>query len=544
MPLADAGYGMCHQNCGQSYLPSTYPVSQGAEVTCLWLQRKGETRYWNLLTVIEEVAAGQAWSPELFTEDEKGRRYPLKRQALGGDVTLYGVRTRLYHPDESKTLFYSDAGKRSLTVGGDRVFINSVAQETEEVLPGEILIGPKDDVPMDQSMSPLQWALPTRCVSSQVRVCLVPGADFSGWLGEERLDKVFGIAKAWMGIELDRARELLGSFLWSRPNPWMRAMRWAVTRDGRTLRIESYPRPGVVIPPMRVTVWSDTQLGRRALFQMQWHGGAVSCPLPDEVGQLGLQVHSETGEALEERQATFVKEINISMRVSAGEREVALPMESGITKSRRVPRWHMGTESRVGQSNSTEQWLRSHIHERERDERKRRGEFAYFGAFEQKTEYRAQEYVRGLIGKAHRRCIVADPYLGAGEVYSFALFVQSLEAKIQLLGGEEHLHRSAGNGKTHGRALCDEVEKLQAQDRAFTPEVWVLKGRKRCPLHDRFLVVDDTVYHLGGSLNHIGARAMAISRVPTPEPVMSDLERWLAGQCSERLEEWLARHDY
>lgn len=146
MPLADAVFDVCHQNCDQSCLPSTYPVSQGAEVTCLWLQRKGETRYWNLLTVIEEVAAGQAWSPELFTEDEKGRRYPLKRQALGGDVTLYGVRVRLSHPEEWEALFYGDSGQRSLMVGSDSVTFDSLAAETQVAFPGEILLGPSPDV--------------------------------------------------------------------------------------------------------------------------------------------------------------------------------------------------------------------------------------------------------------------------------------------------------------------------------------------------------------------------------------------------------------
>lgn len=544
MPLADAVFDVCHQNCDQSCLPSTYPVSQGAEVTCLWLQRKGETRYWNLLTVIEEVAAGQAWSPELFTEDEKGRRYPLKRQALGGDVTLYGVRVRLSHPEEWEALFYGDSGQRSLMVGSDSVTFDSLAAETQVAFPGEILLGPREELPLDQKISPLQWGLPSRLVSSRVRTRLVPGADFAEWLGEKRLGKAIECVKAWIGSELDQARELLGAILWSRPNPWMRAMTWGLARDGQALRIEAYSRPGVELPPLRVTVWSDTPLGRRALFQMPWHGGSVSCLLPNEVGQLSLQVHTEAGEALEERHATFIKEINFSMRISAGEREVSLPGEDGVTRNRKIPRWQAGSESRVGQGNTIDQWLRSHHRDREREDQQRRGEFAYFGAFEQRTGYRAQDFVRGLIGKASRRCIVADPYLGAGEVYAFGLFVQSLEARVQLLTGEEYLHRSAGEGKTHGRALAEQIERLQAQDRTFTPEVWVLKGRRRCPLHDRFLVVDETVYHLGGSLNHLGERAMAISRVPVPGPVMADLERWLGGQGSEPLEKWLSRRGY
>jgi hypothetical protein len=69
----------------------------------------------------------------------------------------------------------------------------------------------------------------------------------------------------------------------------------------------------------------------------------------------------------------------------------------------------------------------------------------------------------------------------------------------------------------------------------------VLLGRNRCPLHDRFLVVDETVYHIGGSLNRLGERAMAVSRVPAPDPVMADLERWMAGENAEPLEKWLKR---
>lgn len=153
----------------------------------------------------------------------------------------------------------------------------------------------------------------------------------------------------------------------------------------------------------------------------------------------------------------------------------------------------------------------------------------------------AKDFVRNLFRKARRRCIIADPYLSADEVRTFALFVESLDASIHLLAGEEYLRRKTSGGQTNGRVLHDQIAALRQKDPAFQPETHVLLGRNRCPLHDRFLVVDETVYHIGGSLNRLGERAMAVSRVPAPDPVMADLERWMAGENAEPLEKWLKR---
>lgn len=46
-------------------------------------------------------------------------------------------------------------------------------------------------------------------------------------------------------------------------------------------------------------------------------------------------------------------------------------------------------------------------------------------------------------------------------------------------------------------------------------------------LHDRFLVIDDTVWFLGNSLNTLGDKASLIVKLPNPDEVIDQLEGML-----------------
>jgi len=367
---------------------------------------------------------------------------------------------------------------------------------------------------------------------------MVPYADTEAWLGEDCLARAISRIGEWLGIDLDGARELLGATIRSRPNPWMRTLSFGLVNEGRALRVEAHPRPGIECPPLQLTLSSDTPLGRRSVTQTPWTGGATSFPLDSEIGHVAVQVHDSGGRLLEDRQATFLREIHIATRMKAGTRSVEVTDPHGATKSLTVDRWGDAGASRVGRRDAIADAIRQHERARERKALQRRGEFAYFGAFEKDAPERAQAFVRSLFREVRERCIVADPFLGAEEVRAFALFVGSLHARIHLLSAQHHLRRPASGRRAHGRILADGLQELQRRDPAFRPEVHVLGSNR---LHDRFLVVDESVYHLGGSLNHLGHRAMAISRVPAPEPVMADLERWLDGEGTEPLHDWLAR---
>jgi len=70
--------------------------------------------------------------------------------------------------------------------------------------------------------------------------------------------------------------------------------------------------------------------------------------------------------------------------------------------------------------------------------------------------------------------------------------------------------------------------------------VKVMTGDKP-EIHDRFLVVDDTVWFSGNSLNNIGERAGVMIKLPDPEPVIESLSAIIAGPRTIKLVEWCRR---
>jgi hypothetical protein len=58
-------------------------------------------------------------------------------------------------------------------------------------------------------------------------------------------------------------------------------------------------------------------------------------------------------------------------------------------------------------------------------------------------------------------------------------------------------------------------------------ECKVLKSRSdKSPLHDRYIVVDESVFLLGSSLNEFGSRATTLIKVPAPSVMISQAENW------------------
>ncbi|MDZ7641450.1 MAG: hypothetical protein U5J62_05430 [Desulfurivibrio sp.] len=70
------------------------------------------------------------------------------------------------------------------------------------------------------------------------------------------------------------------------------------------------------------------------------------------------------------------------------------------------------------------------------------------------------------------------------------------------------------------RAKLAQLEK----DAKVTANAYVLQSSM---LHDRFLVIDDTVWFLGNSLNTLGEKASLIVKLPNPDEIVDQLEGML-----------------
>lgn len=508
------------------------------EATWAWIHDRGTNQHWNLLTVFEEMPPGQRASQPLKTEDEKGCHF-VWRQALskGRDHTLYAARTWFPDLSAAEELFAAEHGIRPVLVGDQTVDIRSLAASGGEEEAPPVTVPPHHESTGTPPV--LQRTLPTRRVTAHVWSRLALDADLETWLGAPKLEESLTLLRSWIGVDLVQAQELIGATIWSRPNPWLRALRLELKADGKGMFLEAYPRQGCSLPPMHLTLGGQHPLGWVPVAQTPWEGTAVTIPSVHQLNTFTLQIHHEDGQLLEDRRLDFIGQVSFNMRLSGGSRAVELPSRQEEKHIEEVRLWRNAGRTVVGEADQVADTLRESQRLRRQEELRERGEFAYFGAFEKEASERARSFLRSRIREVNQRCIIADPYLGPKEVRAFALFVGSLDADIVILSGAEFLRKSPSEGEPcHGLELLDVVNRLQEQYPRFQPVVRVLTGRT-CPLHDRFLVADDTVYHLGGSLNHFGERAMAITRIPAPEPVLDDLNRWVAGEESTPLEEWV-----
>jgi hypothetical protein len=55
------------------------------------------------------------------------------------------------------------------------------------------------------------------------------------------------------------------------------------------------------------------------------------------------------------------------------------------------------------------------------------------------------------------------------------------------------------------------------------PTVRVMQGGDTPAIHDRYIVIDDEVWHCGPSFNELGARLGVVVRLPDPIPVRREI---------------------
>ena len=128
----------------------------------------------------------------------------------------------------------------------------------------------------------------------------------------------------------------------------------------------------------------------------------------------------------------------------------------------------------------------------------------------------AVQFIRDTISQARHRVLIADPYFAGQELFAFCHAIQRPDVELRVLTSALAL-----KGRSDATTVLQQaIETFQSYPAA--PAVRVLEG-KRPRLHDRFLVVDETVWFSGNSFNSIGERAAMIVRLSHPRAVVARL---------------------
>jgi hypothetical protein len=149
----------------------------------------------------------------------------------------------------------------------------------------------------------------------------------------------------------------------------------------------------------------------------------------------------------------------------------------------------------------------------------------------------AVQFVRRLIGAAKREVIFVDAYFDFIDLREFALFVSSNRCAISVLTGRDEPKWQKAvlsedpppiRGK-HMLANIKHINEIRTENGFSTIEVRVMGAISR-KYHDRFLVVDDNVWHFGHSFNALGDGSVTVAtKLRKPDKVLplilEDLEQ-------------------
>ncbi|MHC2001798.1 VPA1262 family N-terminal domain-containing protein [Methylobacterium sp. CM6241] len=145
----------------------------------------------------------------------------------------------------------------------------------------------------------------------------------------------------------------------------------------------------------------------------------------------------------------------------------------------------------------------------------------------------AAAFIRARIETAKRQMILVDPFFDHVALREFALATVYPEIDVRVLLGRDHLKRSSDEASPPaGDVLAGELEEIARHNgsRVFSPIDLRLMGDACRKYHDRFLVIDDEVWHCGHSFNQVGrgeVSMMGLVRYPDAlrQTILDDLDR-------------------
>jgi len=134
----------------------------------------------------------------------------------------------------------------------------------------------------------------------------------------------------------------------------------------------------------------------------------------------------------------------------------------------------------------------------------------------------AMRFIQGELKQAKSKVMIADPYLAGLQLGQFLYAVNPETTSVTLLTSG-----LAFKSKEQEPSKIDNFSQKLAQlekDIKIAAKVYVLQSSI---LHDRFLLIDDSVWFLGNSLNTLGDKASLIVKLPNPDEVIGQLEGML-----------------
>lgn len=334
-------------------------------------------------------------------------------------------------------------------------------------------------------------------------------------------------------IDLRQYHEYLGSVALVVPDPIIKQidnfMIPASDERGERIFYRFVPRPGQTLEGLKITTF-DEQAHLLTSFETRDmpSDGILDVDKGSCMGAYGYVVtHPMHGMLVYHPSTGFLRQIGLNIHaVGNGGIKVSVPTGESPNSARMeylaANRSQLSTSSVVGDEPNT-----PNANARVAIAASQRGKIASAKQYGQRwfangSREEAMRFVQGEIRKARLRVMVADPYLSGLQLGQFLYAVNGDTVKVTLLTSG-----LAFMSKEQKPSRLDDFKNQLNQlaiDVKVTADVRVLPSSV---LHDRFLVIDDTVWFLGNSLNALGDKTSMIVKLPNPDEVIGQLETML-----------------
>jgi hypothetical protein len=379
------------------------------------------------------------------------------------------------------------------------------------------------------------------------------------------------VGEGWNASDFERARTwllnevhvdpfarcvLLGSCHLLLPNPVYRRLTTRV--DARWQRVEVHLSPwaGADVSTLELVHWNRRAWGATSVVRVPLRSGENVVSLPEGVETVAHAVACAKRGLLEQSEAaSFMASVEFGLSVATERRTVHVPKRSGRAPAETytIGVAHELERTRVGEPRAPNALARLAEDESQQSagELWKQLRVRWFDG----DPTAGGKAVRDIIGSARRTVRLLDPYFSRNDLLRFGLATSIHRLPVQILTSAEFCEQDDDElNVENGEALLTALESVRHQDPRLSIDVRVMLGRKS-PVHDRFLIVDETVWVLGASLNEFGDRGSLLLRLPPPparatpdaSPSISIerdvfLVRWGGGDdVSPTLEDWVRR---
>lgn len=358
--------------------------------------------------------------------------------------------------------------------------------------------------------------------------------------------------RALMGDRFDDIQfPWLGSLHAMAPNPIYRSLRTTLHGHGpdEFIRVQVIPRDGSDISTLRLLVNEVRPTGFGSVHLEKIEHQDFLLTRPGGVDQIAVTVLCEKRGSLEAHSPmNFAKRINLQFGHVSKELHIQTPVEKSGENKSFIQRLVEYTETQIGEDPSDSHALLACLHasRRAREKKNLASQIGQTLFYEQHAK--AIEFLGERIKRAQTSVRLLDPYLSAEDFLRFATFAESQNIKYEAVTAGHFLAKVDREQKEKGlpperwlsHLLQSQIQNNYGQHFTHPIQISVLTGNPS-PIHDRFLIIDEFVWHLGSSFNSIGKAASMVCQVADSELVLGRLKAIVEGR-SLSLADWVTEH--